>query len=96
MIENMYVVLELDKNPFQICNHHWMTILVYYNWFHWVSFNHLVIIPNDDKTICCNSMESYMSHLQKQSFIRDLQTLDSVETLVESHEKILGHNAKVS
>jgi len=41
-------------------------------------------------------MESYMSHLQKQSFIRDLQTLDSVETLVESHEKILGHNAKVS
>ncbi|KAL2341276.1 hypothetical protein Fmac_009216 [Flemingia macrophylla] len=33
------------------------------------------------KTACCNIMESYVSHLQKQSFITNLQALDCAETL---------------
>ncbi|KAJ1428746.1 putative GPI-anchored protein [Sesbania bispinosa] len=34
-----------------------------------------------NKTACCNAMESYVSHLQKQSFITNLQALDCAETL---------------
>ncbi|XP_027333360.1 uncharacterized GPI-anchored protein At1g61900-like [Abrus precatorius] len=33
------------------------------------------------KTACCNAMESYVSHLQKQSFITNLQALDCADTL---------------
>ncbi|KAG4956245.1 hypothetical protein JHK85_042625 [Glycine max] len=34
-----------------------------------------------NKTACCNAMESYVSHLQKQSFITNLQALDCAEAL---------------
>ncbi|KAI4295886.1 hypothetical protein L6164_035884 [Bauhinia variegata] len=34
-----------------------------------------------NKTACCGAMESYLSHLQKQSFITNLQALDCTETL---------------
>lgn len=34
-----------------------------------------------NRTACCNAMESYVSHLQKQSFITNLQALDCAETL---------------
>ncbi|KAK7245849.1 hypothetical protein RIF29_40701 [Crotalaria pallida] len=34
-----------------------------------------------NKSACCNAMESYVSHLQKQSFITNLQALDCADTL---------------
>ncbi|KAG2410105.1 putative GPI-anchored protein [Vigna angularis] len=34
-----------------------------------------------NKTACCNAMESYVSHLQKQSLIMNLQALDCAKTL---------------
>ncbi|XP_031395350.1 uncharacterized GPI-anchored protein At1g61900 isoform X2 [Punica granatum] len=34
-----------------------------------------------NETACCNSMESYVSHLQKQSFITNLQALDCASSL---------------
>ncbi|RYR11932.1 hypothetical protein Ahy_B04g069432 isoform B [Arachis hypogaea] len=34
-----------------------------------------------NKTACCHEMESYVSHLQKQSFITNLQALDCADTL---------------
>ena len=34
-----------------------------------------------NKTACCDAMESYVSHLQKQSFITNLQALDCANTL---------------
>jgi len=42
-----------------------------------------------NKTACCNAMESYVSHLQKQSFITNLQALDCAETLAM---KLKGSN----
>lgn len=40
-----------------------------------------------NKTACCNAMESYVSHLQKQSFITNLQALDCAETLAMKLKK---------
>ncbi|KAE9594675.1 hypothetical protein Lalb_Chr18g0056311 [Lupinus albus] len=34
-----------------------------------------------NKSACCNAMEGYVSHLQKQSFITNLQALDCADTL---------------
>lgn len=34
-----------------------------------------------NRTACCNAMESYVSHLQKQSFITNLQALDCAASL---------------
>ncbi|XP_057432852.1 uncharacterized GPI-anchored protein At1g61900-like [Lotus japonicus] len=39
------------------------------------------------KTACSNAMESYVSHLQKQSFITNLQALDCAETLAMKLKK---------
>lgn len=40
-----------------------------------------------NRTGCCNAMESYVSHLQKQSFITNLQALDCAETLAMKLKK---------
>lgn len=34
-----------------------------------------------NQTACCTAMESYVSHLQKQSFITNLQALDCATSL---------------
>lgn len=34
-----------------------------------------------NQTACCTAMESYVSHLQKQSFITNLQALDCAASL---------------
>ncbi|XP_061347915.1 uncharacterized GPI-anchored protein At1g61900-like [Gastrolobium bilobum] len=40
-----------------------------------------------NKTACCNAMESYVSHLQKQRFITNLQALNCAETLAMKLKK---------
>lgn len=40
-----------------------------------------------NKKACCDTMESYVSHLQKQSFITNLQALGCAETLAMKLKK---------
>ncbi|XP_058723776.1 uncharacterized GPI-anchored protein At1g61900-like isoform X1 [Vicia villosa] len=41
-----------------------------------------------NKTACCGAMESYVSHLQKQSFITNLQALGCAESLAMKLKKL--------
>ncbi|KAH7569498.1 hypothetical protein JRO89_XS06G0174400 [Xanthoceras sorbifolium] len=51
------------------------------------SYSSLLLIPipsadpTEDQTACCNAMESYVSHLQKQTLITNLQALDCATLL---------------
>jgi hypothetical protein len=40
-----------------------------------------------NKTVCCNAMESYVSHVQKQTFVTNLQALGCAETLAMKLKK---------
>ncbi|MCH93529.1 putative GPI-anchored protein, partial [Trifolium medium] len=40
-----------------------------------------------NKTACCNAMESYVSHVQKQTFVTNLQALGCAETLAMKLKK---------
>jgi hypothetical protein len=39
-------------------------------------------------TVCCEEMDSYVSHLQKQSFITNLQALDCASSLGKKLQKM--------
>jgi hypothetical protein len=39
-------------------------------------------------TVCCEEMDSYVSHLQKQSFITNLQALDCASSLGNKLQKM--------
>ncbi|KAK4258996.1 hypothetical protein QN277_005378 [Acacia crassicarpa] len=41
----------------------------------------------NNKTVCCDAMEVYVSHLQRQSFLTNLQALDCAETLAMKLQK---------
>lgn len=41
----------------------------------------------DNHTSCCDSMKSYLSHLQEQSFITNLQALECAEFLARKLQK---------
>ncbi|XP_068668542.1 uncharacterized GPI-anchored protein At1g61900-like [Aristolochia californica] len=42
----------------------------------------------ENQTACCNAMDSYISHLQKQSFITNLQALDCAALLGAKLQKV--------